>query len=77
MIPYTFIPIQILPTIIKPAIKRESTPSSTLTCFNYSQTSYIARNYPVPKCITNIKELEEDNKLIETNTDNIPGNEDT
>jgi hypothetical protein len=35
----------------------------------------MARNCPVPKYITDIKELEEDNKLIEANTDNIPGNE--
>ena len=73
--PCTFIPIRILPTIIKPAIKRESTPSLTLTCFNYFQTSYITYNYPVPKHITDIKELEEDNKLIEANTNNISGNE--
>jgi hypothetical protein len=36
----------------------------------------MACNYPVPKYITNIKELEEDNKLIEADIDNIPGNED-
>jgi hypothetical protein len=37
----------------------------------------MACNYPVPKYITNIKELEENNKLIEADTDNIPGNENT
>jgi hypothetical protein len=36
----------------------------------------MARNYLVPKRITNIKELEEDDKLAEANTDNMPGNED-
>jgi hypothetical protein len=77
MTPYTFIPIRILLTIIKPAIKRESIPSLTLTYFNYSQTGYIACNYLVPKYITDIKELEEDNKLTEADTDNIPGNKDT
>jgi hypothetical protein len=75
--PRTFISIRILPTIIEPAIKRESTPSSTLTCFNCFQTGYIACNCPVPKHITDIKKLEEDNKLAEADTDNIPGNEDT
>jgi hypothetical protein len=74
MTSYTFILTRILLTISKLAIKRESTPALTLTYFNYSQTSYIAYNYPVLKYITNIKELEENNKLIEANTDNIPGN---
>jgi hypothetical protein len=74
--PRTFIPIRILPTIIEPAIKRESTPSSTLTCFNCSQTGYMARNCPAPKRITDIKELEEDDELAEADTDNVPGNED-
>jgi hypothetical protein len=36
----------------------------------------MARNCPVPKRITDIKELEKDDKLAEANTDNIPGNED-
>jgi hypothetical protein len=36
----------------------------------------MAYNCPVLKYITNIKELEKDNKLIEANTDNIPGNKD-
>jgi hypothetical protein len=36
----------------------------------------MACNCPVPKYITNIKELEEDNELIEADTDNIPGNKD-
>ena len=71
---YIFILTRILPTISKLAIKRESTPALTLTCFNYSQTSYMACDYLVPKHITNIKELEKDNKLIKTNIDNIPGN---
>jgi hypothetical protein len=34
----------------------------------------MARDYLVLKHITNIKELEEDNKLIETNINNMPGN---
>jgi hypothetical protein len=34
----------------------------------------MARNYLVPKHITDIKELEENNELIEANTDNMPGN---
>jgi hypothetical protein len=72
----TFALTRILPTISEPAIKRESTPALTLTCFNYSQTSYMARNYLAPKHITNIKELEEDNELAEANTDNMPGNKD-
>jgi hypothetical protein len=76
MTPRTFIPIRILPTIVEPAIKRESTPSLTLTCFNCSQTGYMARNCPVSKRITDIKELEEDNELVEADTDDIPGNED-
>jgi hypothetical protein len=46
----------------------------TLTCFNYSYTSYMAYNYLVPKRITNIKELEKDNELAEANMDNVPGN---
>jgi hypothetical protein len=74
--PRTFIPIRILPTIVEPAIKRESTPSSTLTCFNCSQTGYMARDCPVPKRITDVKELEEDDELAEADTDDVPGNED-
>jgi hypothetical protein len=34
----------------------------------------MARNYLVLKHITNIKELEKDNKLAEANINNIPGN---
>jgi hypothetical protein len=74
--PRTFTPIRTLPTIVEPAIKRESTPSSTLTCFNCSQTGYMARDCPVPKRITDVKELEEDDELAEADTDDIPGNED-
>jgi hypothetical protein len=36
----------------------------------------MARDCPVPKRITDIKELEEDDELAEADTDNIPGNED-
>jgi hypothetical protein len=36
----------------------------------------MAYNYLVLKHITNIKELEKNNKLIEANIDNMPGNED-
>jgi hypothetical protein len=37
----------------------------------------MARDYLVLKHITNIKELEKDNKLAEANTNNVPGNKDT
>jgi hypothetical protein len=77
MISYTFTLTRILLTISKLAIKKESILALTLTCFNYSQTSYMAYNYLVPKHITNIKELEKDNELIEANIDNIPGNKNT
>jgi hypothetical protein len=36
----------------------------------------MARNYLALKRITNIKELEENNKLAEANTNNMPGNKD-
>ena len=71
---YIFILTRILLTISKLAIKRESTPALTLTCFNYFQTSYMARDYLVLKHITNIKELEKNNELIEANINNMPGN---
>ena len=37
----------------------------------------MARNYLVLKYITNIKELEKNNKFIEANTNNILGNKNT
>ena len=37
----------------------------------------MVRDYPVLKRITNIKELQEDEELIEANIDNVLGNEDT
>jgi hypothetical protein len=32
---------------------------------------------PVPKRITDVKELQEDEELVEANTDDISGNKDT
>jgi hypothetical protein len=47
-----------------------------LTCFNCSQTGYIARDYLVPKRITDIKELQDEDELAEADIENnVSGNE--
>jgi hypothetical protein len=37
----------------------------------------MARDYPVLKRITDVKELQEDEELAEANIDDVSGNEDT
>ena len=66
-------PARITPGVGDPTIKKEGTPTP-LVYYNYSQPGHVARDCPLPKYITDIKEMEEVEEI--TNIKNISGNKD-
>ena len=65
-------PASITPGVGDPTIKKEGTPTPSVY-YNCSQPGHIARNYLLPKCITDIKEMEEVEEV--TDIKNILENE--
>jgi hypothetical protein len=71
----SFTPVRTTPGVRDPAIKKEGTPAPPI-CFNCSQPGHIARDCPLPKRTTDVKEMEEVEEVTETDEESMSGNED-
>ena len=73
VVQWSFTLARIIPGVGDPAIKKEGTPAPSV-CYNCSQPGHVARNYPLLKYMTDIKEMGEVEEI--TNIKNISGNKD-